>query len=118
MVSLLRMAAAEQGKLNTGMRRENHHHLKTSFGFSLGVPLEQNSGSIFISCYSALSRAVSGGEYRQTMPTAREELFPTNFQGWAQGPFLGQRGGIAHMGKAILRTTWMTSNFESVMRKV
>lgn len=36
MVSLLRMAAAEQGKLNTGMRRENQHQLKLGFVFSLG----------------------------------------------------------------------------------
>lgn len=36
MVNLLKMAAAEQGKLNTGMRWENQRHLKTSFVFSLG----------------------------------------------------------------------------------
>lgn len=102
MVSLLRMAAAEQGKLNTGMRRENQHHLKTGFVFSLGSPSRTEFRVYFhIFCYSALSRAVWGGEHHQTMPIAREELLPTNYQGWAQGPFLGQKGGIARMGKAI-----------------
>lgn len=38
MVSLLRTAAVEQDKLNTGMRRENQHQLKTSFVFSLVSP--------------------------------------------------------------------------------
>lgn len=47
------------------------------------------------------SRAVWSGKQHQTMPTAKEELLPTNFQGLVQSPFLGQRGGIAYMGKAI-----------------
>lgn len=44
MASILRMAAAEQGKLNTGMRRDNQHHLKTTLlCFLLGISPEQNS---------------------------------------------------------------------------
>lgn len=51
------------------------------------------------------------------MPTAREELFPYQFPGLGPMPISGAEGTHCPYGKGNVRTTWMTSNFESVIEK-
>lgn len=88
MVCLLRMAAGEQGKLNTGMRQDIDITCRLSLCFLLGVRPEQNSRSLSFPAMTDTLPAKSGLGWRMSPDHAhgREGLFPTESQGWAQGP--------------------------------